>query len=306
MIPFVFAEYADAVSPENEASNSSPRPQFLNSYHPSFNNVTILPDMDMPQEMMNSNLQMPMSSTSNIHSYAQQHSDHVGMLHLNTPLPENSLINQPFQPEIQPEYSPNVAPPVYPPFFMYNTNEPHFQEPRTPIRRIRKTESQPAITAQWTEPLTTTHSHSLKRSRSASPIIYDFVMEDPTNPHGYREKRVRSKGELDKQKEDIRQLKQYGGACRACYNSKKKCGPSTPCPPCLANKRECVRKETSPSDQKSPRTSDAELSSSPILDPRVFEILDTMDPNPWELIGSIDGSYCDIEPGSGCDIDLGE
>ncbi|KAJ6084113.1 hypothetical protein N7486_010913 [Penicillium sp. IBT 16267x] len=155
-----------------------------------------------------------------------------------------------------------------------------------------------SIATEWTAPLTaatsdssmTIHSQpspSFNRRSASPPACYDFVMEDPTNPHGYREKRFRSRMELDKQKEEIRHLKEYGGACLWCYRSKKKCGPSTPCPPCLTNGRKCVRRDqtvfqTNPFDQ---------VSSSPSVNPHLDEILEILQPGPWEIVGSIDGIY---------------
>lgn len=77
---------------------------------------------------------------------------------------------------------------------------------------------------------------------SASPEVeLNIILEDPTSGQLYREKRIRSRGELDSQKEGMRVLKDNGGACLACYKSKKRCGPGEPCPPCAARNRECVR-----------------------------------------------------------------
>lgn len=70
-----------------------------------------------------------------------------------------------------------------------------------------------------------------------------IIMEDPQNGHLHREKRIRTQEELDSQKEGMRVLKDNGGACLACYRSKKRCGPGDPCPPCAARNRECVRSD---------------------------------------------------------------
>ncbi|KAJ5778092.1 hypothetical protein N7520_001338 [Penicillium odoratum] len=151
----------------------------------------------------------------------------------------------------------------------------------------------------WTAPLTKASSDSsasvhhqsppLLDRRSASPTTcYDFVLEDPKNPHGYREKRFRSRVELDQQKEDIRHLKQFGGACLSCYRSKKKCGPSTPCPPCLANNRKCIRR-----DQTTFTGNSSDHMTSSPANPYVDEVLEILQPGSWELMGSIDGTYSD-------------
>ncbi|KAJ5156621.1 hypothetical protein N7492_009424 [Penicillium capsulatum] len=70
---------------------------------------------------------------------------------------------------------------------------------------------------------------------------YEFVTEDPTMPLTRIERRPRTKEELQQQKEGIRRLRKFGGACLWCYRSKKRCGPASPCPPCQTNHRECVR-----------------------------------------------------------------
>ncbi|KAJ5905611.1 uncharacterized protein N7473_002527 [Penicillium subrubescens] len=70
-----------------------------------------------------------------------------------------------------------------------------------------------------------------------------IIMEDPQNGHLHREKRIRTQEELDDQKEGMRVLKDNGGACQACYKSKKRCGPGDPCPPCAARNRECIRSD---------------------------------------------------------------
>ncbi|KAJ5460308.1 uncharacterized protein N7458_001860 [Penicillium daleae] len=76
---------------------------------------------------------------------------------------------------------------------------------------------------------------------ASSEAPLKIVLEDPSSGQQYREKRIRSQEELDSQKEGMRILKDYGGACAACYRSKKRCGPGDPCPPCAARDRECVR-----------------------------------------------------------------
>ncbi|KAJ5679308.1 hypothetical protein N7462_007552 [Penicillium macrosclerotiorum] len=72
-------------------------------------------------------------------------------------------------------------------------------------------------------------------------FLNKFVIEDPQNPLTFRERRHRSKAELETQKKCIRELKEFGGACLWCYRSKKKCGPIRSCPSCVQNKRECIR-----------------------------------------------------------------
>ena len=142
-----------------------------------------------------------------------------------------------------------------------------------------------------------------QEKRALSPVSFDFVMEDPTNPQNYREKRVRSRTELDKQKEDIRQLKEYGGACQWCYRNKKKCGPSTPCPPCLSNRRECVRRAPIipqiQADQETNLHTDIlnpESTSTASVQPSIIDdVLDSLQPSPWEFMASIDGTCCEVE-----------
>lgn len=80
------------------------------------------------------------------------------------------------------------------------------------------------------------------RARSSSPEVnLNIILEDPKSGQLYREKRIRSQDELDSQKEGMRILKDNGGACAACYKSKKRCGPGDPCPPCAVRNRKCVR-----------------------------------------------------------------
>lgn len=78
-------------------------------------------------------------------------------------------------------------------------------------------------------------------SSSSSEGELNIIFEDPQNGQLHREKRIRTQEELDSQKEGMRVLKDNGGACVACYKSKKRCGPGEPCPPCAARNRECVR-----------------------------------------------------------------
>ncbi|GAD94473.1 conserved hypothetical protein [Paecilomyces variotii No. 5] len=68
-----------------------------------------------------------------------------------------------------------------------------------------------------------------------------IVIEDPKSPIVYREKRVRTKEDSERQREDIRRLKERGGACVCCYLNKKKCDTNNPCSPCSANSRACFR-----------------------------------------------------------------
>lgn len=169
-----------------------------------------------------------------------------------------------------------------------------------------------SIVTEWMVPLTAATSDgfvaihhqpspSIDRRSASPPACYDFVMEDPTNPHGYREKRFRSRMELDKQKEEIRHLKQYGGACLSCYRSKKKCGPSTPCPPCLTNGRECVRRDQTTFDTNSFN----HVSSVPFENSHLDEFLEILQPGPWELLGSMDGIYDELPVGTGFTLDSG-
>lgn len=86
------------------------------------------------------------------------------------------------------------------------------------------------------------NDRAASRVRSSSPEVnLNIILEDPKSGQLYREKRIRSQDELDNQKEGMRILKDNGGACTACYKSKKRCGPGEPCPPCAARNRKCVR-----------------------------------------------------------------
>ncbi|KAJ9352513.1 hypothetical protein DTO280E4_7111 [Paecilomyces variotii] len=73
---------------------------------------------------------------------------------------------------------------------------------------------------------------------------FSIVIEDPKSPHVHREKRVRTKEDTERQREDIRRLKERGGACVWCYLNKKKCDIKNPCSPCSVNKRACFRDAT--------------------------------------------------------------
>ncbi|KGO78384.1 hypothetical protein PITC_068470 [Penicillium italicum] len=72
-----------------------------------------------------------------------------------------------------------------------------------------------------------------------------FVFWDPADPaksDKIHEKVPRNAAELQQQREDIAALKKAGGSCMACYRAKKKCGTTTPCPPCLSKgNRICFR-----------------------------------------------------------------
>lgn len=90
------------------------------------------------------------------------------------------------------------------------------------------------------------HSLSFAESSSAAKpaseeASFNIVFEDPTHPRTYREKRVRSREDIAKQKHDSRLLKTSGGACIWCYRSKKKCDPTHICHPCSSNGRKCIR-----------------------------------------------------------------
>ncbi|KAJ5983452.1 hypothetical protein N7481_005551 [Penicillium waksmanii] len=101
----------------------------------------------------------------------------------------------------------------------------------------------------------TTPATSRRYSREPSPECnLTIIMEDPPNSKSYREKLIRTDEERAQQKEDGRRLKEIGGACIACYQSKKKCGLGNPCPLCKRSGKECVRKypgSSSPSPSRS-------------------------------------------------------
>ncbi|CAL5874759.1 uncharacterized protein PFLUO_LOCUS9060 [Penicillium psychrofluorescens] len=71
------------------------------------------------------------------------------------------------------------------------------------------------------------------------------IIEDPReNPRGHRERRIRSEVDLEKQKENTRLLKMFGGACLWCYRSKKRCEPANTCRSCALNRRKCIRESS--------------------------------------------------------------
>ncbi|KAJ5815127.1 hypothetical protein N7474_006904 [Penicillium riverlandense] len=71
------------------------------------------------------------------------------------------------------------------------------------------------------------------------------IFEDPReNPRGHRERRIRSKIDVEKQKENTRLLKMFGGACLWCYRSKKRCQPADTCRSCVLNLRKCIRESS--------------------------------------------------------------
>lgn len=75
----------------------------------------------------------------------------------------------------------------------------------------------------------------------SSDASFEIVFEDPLNPQYFREKRVRSRSEIEKQKDGIRLLKEFGGSCVWCFRSKKRCGPAHPCQSCAKGGRKCIR-----------------------------------------------------------------
>ncbi|CAI7645546.1 unnamed protein product [Penicillium glandicola] len=86
--------------------------------------------------------------------------------------------------------------------------------------------------------------------RPPSPALEElypdgFVLWDPEDPEksdNIRERIPRNNAEMQKQKQDISALKKAGGSCMACYRAKKKCGTTTPCPPCASKgNRICFR-----------------------------------------------------------------
>lgn len=86
------------------------------------------------------------------------------------------------------------------------------------------------------------NGHMEDREETPGPGgVFEFVVEDPTIPTSRIDRRPRSKEQLESQKEESRLLRKFGGACLWCYRSKKKCGPTSPCQPCLSNRRKCIR-----------------------------------------------------------------
>ncbi|QQK45809.1 hypothetical protein Pdw03_0707 [Penicillium digitatum] len=86
--------------------------------------------------------------------------------------------------------------------------------------------------------------------RPPSPPLKDlypdgFVFWDPADPaksDKIHEKIPRNAAELHQQREDTAALKKAGGSCMACYRAKKKCGTTSPCPPCSSKgNRICFR-----------------------------------------------------------------
>ncbi|KAJ5375006.1 hypothetical protein N7517_007012, partial [Penicillium concentricum] len=76
-----------------------------------------------------------------------------------------------------------------------------------------------------------------ERARSA----HSSETQPSTGPSDkIREKVPRDKAEIQQQKEDTAALKKAGGSCMACYRAKKKCGTTTPCPPCIS--KACISK----------------------------------------------------------------
>ncbi|KAJ5646265.1 hypothetical protein N7490_002637 [Penicillium lividum] len=77
----------------------------------------------------------------------------------------------------------------------------------------------------------------------ASPLnsSLQWIAVDPRSKKRHREKRVRTRLEMENRKEDIQKLKEFGGACLWCHRSKKKCDAAQNCELCRANKRNCIR-----------------------------------------------------------------
>ncbi|KAJ5202694.1 hypothetical protein N7449_004773 [Penicillium cf. viridicatum] len=72
-----------------------------------------------------------------------------------------------------------------------------------------------------------------------------FIFWDPADPaksDKIHEKIPLTQAELEQQREDTAALKRAGGSCMVCYRAKKKCGTTTPCPPCSSKgNRICFR-----------------------------------------------------------------
>ncbi|KAJ5597858.1 hypothetical protein N7537_007942 [Penicillium hordei] len=72
-----------------------------------------------------------------------------------------------------------------------------------------------------------------------------FIFWDPADPaksDKIHEKILLTQAELEQQREDTAALKRAGGSCMVCYRAKKKCGITTPCPPCSSKgNRICFR-----------------------------------------------------------------
>ncbi|CAI7599057.1 unnamed protein product [Penicillium viridicatum] len=72
-----------------------------------------------------------------------------------------------------------------------------------------------------------------------------FIFWDPADPaksDKIHEKIPLTQAEVQRQREDTAALKRAGGSCMVCYRAKKKCGTTTPCPPCSSKgNRICFR-----------------------------------------------------------------
>lgn len=245
-------------------------------------------------------------------------------------LPNASLINQPMQPEDlyrstgrESMAAPGPEPMYYHQnYFAFDSNMDRLNLSELPqLERDRRAslpnpepepEPEPERAYKWIEspmscpkgipPVIRQESDPAEGPSSSNDLKrpLDFIMEDPTDPNATREKRrKRTRYELDKQKEEIRQLKQYGGACVDCYRMKKKCGPSTPCPLCKASNRECIRK-VSPPEHRPSHTPELDMSRSDTQDSEdVNELLETMQTPPSSKMIGID---CDID----IDCDFGK
>ncbi|KAJ5089616.1 hypothetical protein N7532_008300 [Penicillium argentinense] len=98
---------------------------------------------------------------------------------------------------------------------------------------------------------------------------FRFVVVDPTHPNqrAYWERSARTDFERGQQRDEMKILRQSGGACIPCYQGKKKCDPGNPCRQCLRRGLQCVRKmKFSTSSNNTP--SDDVHSSSPDQDRR--------------------------------------
>lgn len=134
--------------------------------------------------------------------------------------------------------------------------------------------SQYQCTQHSSDGITRGYSHAFsassseqKLSSSPEPAL-NIVIEDPNTGQCYRERRIRTRTELDKQKETVKRLKKAGGACLWCYRNKKKCGPSNPCPPCIEIPRVCIRNPAQiclfkPHTEEEAQSSDASVVPSP-------------------------------------------
>ena len=97
--------------------------------------------------------------------------------------------------------------------------------------------------ANLQKPELPTVASSSRCAREASPeCSLRVIIEDPTNPKPYREKRKQSDEERTRRKEDAQLLKALGGACLSCRQHKKKCGFGDPCPLCIRTGKMCIRR----------------------------------------------------------------